>query len=102
MDMTEHTYQCSDQIIKELSTNTPTPLSHFLKDLCKFIELSKNCSFKGTFQGKCLKFILSIAAIFLQEFQVVPYFDILFLELTRLRLWKKFSMSYNIASSIWA
>ena len=59
------------KIIKELSTNTHNTLISFPeRSLQNLLSSPKLLSFKGTFQGKCPKFMLSIAVIFLQEFQV--------------------------------
>ena len=59
------------RIIKELSTNTHNTLISFPeRSLQNLLSSPKLLSFKGTFQDKCLKFMLSIAVIFLQEFQV--------------------------------
>ena len=59
------------KIIKELSTNTHNTLISFPeRSLQNLLSSPKLLSFKGTFQGKCLKFMLSIAVIFLQEFRV--------------------------------
>ena len=59
------------RIIKELSTNMHNTLISFPERyLQNLLSSPKLLSFKGTFQGKCLKFMLSIAVIFLQEFQV--------------------------------
>ena len=59
------------KIIKELSTHTHNTLISFPeRSLQNLLSSPKLLSFKGTFQGKCLKFMLSIAVIFLQEFQV--------------------------------
>ena len=57
--------------VKELSKNMHNTLISFPeRSLQNLLSSPKLLSFKGTFQGKCLKFMLSIAVIFLQEFWV--------------------------------